>query len=66
MDTKIAELETALELLIDGHTLASIVNALGRICEEKAEHVRSVWQDKALAKEWTHDARVLSRFDIYN
>lgn len=60
------EMQDTLEALIDSNTLASVVNALARICEEKAEHIRSNWQDGAMAKGWDHDARMLARPNIYN
>ena len=60
------EMQDTLEALIDGSTLANVVNALVHISEEKAEHIRSHWQDEALAKTWDRDARMLARPTIYN
>jgi hypothetical protein len=41
-----------LEQLIDICGLSSVVMALSDICDEKAEHIRSNWQDKPLARQW--------------
>lgn len=44
----------ALEALVDRHTAKGVLNALSQICEDKAEHVRTNWQDENLAKNWDH------------
>lgn len=41
-----------LEALIDATSLLDVLTGLELVCSEKAEHVRSNWQDKALAKLW--------------
>jgi hypothetical protein len=50
-----------LESLIDRYGLNGVVMALAAICNEKAEHVQSTWQDKALAKAWETNASRLDR-----
>lgn len=42
----------ALEELIDANTLNAVIEALGEICHEKAEHIRTNWQDKVTARPW--------------
>lgn len=46
------ELENTLEQLIDKHGLGAISEALSQVCYEKADHIRSNWQDNGLAKRW--------------
>lgn len=45
-----------LEQLIDQHSLKYILESLSTICSEKADHIRTNWQDRDLAKEWQHTA----------
>jgi len=45
------EIET-LEKLVDSAGLQGVLMALSEICGEKAEHVRTNWQDKPLARRW--------------
>lgn len=42
-----------LEAMIDESGLGDVLDALAEICEEKAEHVESNWQDRSLARLWT-------------
>ncbi len=41
-----------LEELIDSIGVGSVLEAISEICEEKAEHIESNWQDRVLAKLW--------------
>ena len=41
-----------IERLIDWHGLDNVVDALADICAEKADHIRSNWQDMETAKHW--------------
>lgn len=41
-----------LEALVDGASLQGVLMALSDICGEKAEHVRTNWQDRGLARQW--------------
>lgn len=50
------ELQQELERIIDRTTLAQVCEALARISHAKAEHVRSNWQDNALARCWERAA----------
>lgn len=51
----------ALEAILDQSDIKQVVLMLARICNEKAEHVRSNWQDETLAKTWEHNANVLGK-----
>ena len=50
-----------LETIIDSHSLSHVVAGLILICEQKAEHLRTNWQDDSMAKTWDRDARLLDR-----
>ena len=52
-----------LEAMIDAHGIGSLIDWLADVCGEKAEHVRSNWQDAALADAWERVARKLDRLD---
>lgn len=41
-----------LEGLVDRRGLASVVAALAGIAHEKAEHIRTNWQDEMTARAW--------------
>lgn len=49
------------EKLVDGCTLFGVVEALQTICYEKADHLRSNWQDEASAKAWNRAGAVFNR-----
>lgn len=42
----------SLEAMIDKHGLSMVLKAISEICDEKAEHVHSAWQDEKLGKAW--------------
>lgn len=52
----------ALEGAIDESSLASVIEALSVIAYEKAEHIRSTWQDQQTARMWTRNARRLENW----
>lgn len=41
-----------LEMLVDATSLQGVLMALSEICDEKAEHVQTNWQDRGLARQW--------------
>jgi len=41
-----------LELMIDKFGLHNVLTALEQVCQEKADHIRSAWQDRVLANAW--------------
>jgi len=48
----------ALETMIDTVGLSNTLYAIANLCSDKAEHIRSNWQDEALAKRW--DQRMIA------
>lgn len=46
-----------LEHLIDRLGLYRVTELIGEICGEKAEHLRSNWQDEEAAKHWDKAAK---------
>jgi len=53
-----SELED-LEDMIDRSSLEEVLVGLAQICYEKAEHLRSNWQDEGAARIWERDAKKL-------
>ena len=51
-----------LEPLIDKHGMVHVLAGLALICFEKAEHLRSNWQDDNSAKVWDRAGRAIDRF----
>lgn len=48
----------SLEHIIDRYDVPSVLKAIDQICIEKAEHIRTNWQDeKKTARSWGHIAR---------
>jgi hypothetical protein len=45
-------LTDALESLVDQFTLRTVLERLADVCDAKADHVQSAWQDSALAGCW--------------
>ena len=50
-----------LELLVDASSLPLVIEMLAVICDEKADHLRSNWQDADAAKAWASAARYLDK-----
>lgn len=46
------ELQSQLEQLVDSWNLATVLDVLAKVCTDKEDHVRSVWQDAVLARDW--------------
>jgi hypothetical protein len=46
------ELQTALETMVDEHSLNSVVDALAMVAFKKSEHLKSNWQDSQTAGAW--------------
>lgn len=51
------ELIAKIEPILDGSTLADVLLATARICNEKAEHLRCNWQDDTAARVWDKAAK---------
>jgi hypothetical protein len=56
-----AELMEALEPLVDASCVGDVLLALARVCNEKAEHLRTNWQDAQTARHWDAVARQIDR-----
>lgn len=54
-------LQEQLEQLIDRHSLSAVAGAIAAVCREKAEHLRSNWQDYQSEKAWNQAAK---QFDV--
>lgn len=54
-----ADITETLEAMIDKHGLLHVVTGLELICREKADHIRTNWQDKQTARVWDIAARHL-------
>ena len=48
-----------LESMVDTVGLSAVLDALASICSEKADHVRTTWQDEGLARLWDKSAKVV-------
>ncbi len=57
----VRELADQLEPLIDRSSLATVLEALSQVCWEKADHLRSNWQDRATAKCWHKAGQAIDR-----
>ena len=55
------ELVAALEPLVDRANLSDVLTALGRVCAEKAEHLRTNWQDTHTAWAWDNAEHAMTR-----
>jgi len=51
--------QDTLEELVDHTSLHDVLDSLSTICYEKADHVRTTWQDIPLARLWIHAAKLL-------
>ena len=61
VDSGTDEHALALESAVDACGLLETVLALSLICEEKAIHLESNWQDKVAARRWRGAAKILDR-----
>jgi hypothetical protein len=57
----VQELADQLESLIDRSSLATVLEALSQVCGEKADHLRSNWQDRTTAKSWDKAGHAIDR-----
>lgn len=56
-NTLSGEAALALEGMVDRTSVAAVLEALGNICHEKADHLREAWQDRGAAKTWDKDGK---------
>jgi len=57
-------LTAALEALVDRHGAKAVLLDLAFICAEKADHIRSNWQDEVTAKAWDRAAKACDRLQL--
>lgn len=50
-----------LEAMIDRHGLYTIVSMLSDICSDKAQHIRTNWQDDSTATQWEKAMAIVDR-----
>ncbi len=60
-EPSVRELADQSETLIDHSSLATVLEALSQVCWEKADHLRSNWQDRATAKCWDKPGHAIDR-----
>lgn len=53
--------QETLETMIDKTNIHKVIEGLIDICDDKAEHIRTNWQDENQAKEWERVAKSLLR-----
>ena len=54
------KLQDELESIVDASCLTAVIKMLAQVCYEKADHLRSNWQDEEAAQTWNHDADLLN------
>ena len=57
------EQKNTLEALIDETSLRAVVAAIAEIARDKAEHIRTNWQDNITAQAWDMSASRLEQAD---
>lgn len=57
----LADTSETLEWLVDRDGLAGVLEALQGVCRDKADHLRSAWQDMGGAALWERAARRIGR-----
>lgn len=61
-----AEVQHAVEELVDGTTLDAVLAALEETCYLKAEHLASNWQDRRTARMWHRTGKRLEQVRLRN
>ena len=61
---KQSPIEYVLESYMDSYGLTSTLNLISTICHAKAEHVRTNWQEQALAKAWERNAELIDSLTV--
>lgn len=56
--------KTDLEIMIDQHGLNAVIVAMAAICADKADHIRSSYDDRTLAKQWDKRCTRLAHFAV--
>lgn len=55
-------MQDQLEQMMDKVGIGNLIQLIGCVCSEKADHIRYNWQDRPLAAWWDKTARTLERF----
>ena len=58
----LVKFETIIEDAIDSRGLRGVLDIISQICYEKADHLRSNWQDEVTAREWDDMGKQVDRF----
>jgi hypothetical protein len=56
-----ANIDHAVEALIDHHGVQQVLSVMSIICAEKAEHIVASYDDRPLARKWVRAANQLGR-----
>jgi len=56
---KNVDIEEFLESVIDINGMSFLLEKIGVICQKKAEHIRTNWQDVVLAEKWERAAGLI-------
>ena len=59
-NTSIDDLPEYIEGFIDTHGLAALLDTIEEVCNLKAEHLRTNWQDEDSATEWEKHAEYIN------
>lgn len=60
-EPEFTKLQHEVEALLDCHPIDEIIAAIAEVCDHKADHVMTNWQDKYLAKLWRRNAIALNQ-----
>ena len=58
---KFEQVKEAIERLVDASSADAVLCAFADVCTEKAEHLRTNWQDEDTALVWDKLARAVSK-----
>ena len=61
MTTTTTEDQVELEAMIDRHGLYTVLSMLSDVCSDKAQHLRSNWQDDRTATQWEKAMSIVDR-----
>jgi hypothetical protein len=54
-------LKASLEKLMDCEGLRRVLEGMAEVCAEKADHIRTNWQSKELARDWDEAGTLLDK-----
>lgn len=53
-----------LEILVDSVGVRGVLEMLAQVCHEKADHIRTNWQDTVTAHRWARMGRVCAKAEV--